>query len=83
MRGTQFAQLSALVAVAGQRASGKRPRQFRHEHLRRHGQRALRRLDPLDRLGQSDDTASAVAFLAGPDAGWIDGQTLRANGGII
>jgi 3-oxoacyl-[acyl-carrier protein] reductase len=24
-----------------------------------------------------------VAFLAGPDGAWINGQTLRANGGII
>jgi 3-oxoacyl-[acyl-carrier protein] reductase len=43
----------------------------------------LAKLAPLERLGQPDDIASAVAFLAGPDAGWIDGQTLRANGGII
>jgi 3-oxoacyl-[acyl-carrier protein] reductase len=43
----------------------------------------LAKLAPLERLGQPDDIASAVAFLAGPDAGWINGQTLRANGGII
>ena len=29
------------------------------------------------------DIAAAVAFLAGPDGAWINGQTLRANGGII
>jgi 3-oxoacyl-[acyl-carrier protein] reductase len=23
-----------------------------------------------------------VAFLAGPDAGWVNGQVLRANGGV-
>jgi 3-oxoacyl-[acyl-carrier protein] reductase len=39
---------------------------------------------PLERLGQPDDiAAAAVAFLAGPDGAWINGQTLRANGGII
>ena len=38
---------------------------------------------PLGRLGQPDDIAAAVAFLVGPDGGWINGQTLRANGGII
>jgi putative DNA-invertase from lambdoid prophage Rac len=27
--------------------------------------------------------AETVAFLAGPDGAWINGQTLRANGGII
>ena len=43
----------------------------------------LTKLAPLERLGQPEDIASAVAFLAGPDGGWINGQTLRANGGII
>jgi len=43
----------------------------------------LARLSPLERLGQPEDIANAVAFLAGPDASWINGQVLRANGGII
>jgi 3-oxoacyl-[acyl-carrier protein] reductase len=43
----------------------------------------LTKLAPLERLGQPQDIASAVAFLAGPDGGWINGQVLRANGGII
>lgn len=43
----------------------------------------LARLAPLERLGQPEDIAAAVAFLAGPDGAWINGQTLRANGGII
>ena len=43
----------------------------------------LARLAPLERLGQPQDIAAAVAFLAGPDGAWINGQTLRANGGII
>ena len=43
----------------------------------------LAKLAPLERLGQPEDIADAVAFLAGPDAGWINGQVLRANGGII
>jgi 3-oxoacyl-[acyl-carrier protein] reductase len=38
---------------------------------------------PLERLGQPEDIARAVAFLAGPDGAWINGQVLRANGGII
>lgn len=37
---------------------------------------------PLERLGTSEDIASAVAFLAGPDGRWINGQVLFANGGI-
>jgi 3-oxoacyl-[acyl-carrier protein] reductase len=41
------------------------------------------KLSPLERLGTPEDIAAAVAFLAGPDGGWINGQTLRANGGIV
>ena len=37
---------------------------------------------PLQRLGQPDDIAGVVAFLAGPDGGWVNGQVLRANGGL-
>jgi 3-oxoacyl-[acyl-carrier protein] reductase len=44
---------------------------------------ALAKLAPLERLGQPEDIAAAVAFLAGPDGAWINGQILRANGGII
>jgi 3-oxoacyl-[acyl-carrier protein] reductase len=43
----------------------------------------LAKLAPLERLGQPADIAAAVSFLAGPDGAWINGQTLRANGGII
>jgi 3-oxoacyl-[acyl-carrier protein] reductase len=43
----------------------------------------LAKLAPLERLGEPADIAATVAFLAGPDGGWINGQTLRANGGII
>jgi 3-oxoacyl-[acyl-carrier protein] reductase len=44
---------------------------------------ALAKLAPLERLGQPEDIAGAVSFLAGPDGGWINGQILRANGGVI
>ncbi len=37
----------------------------------------------LERLGEPADIASMVAFLTGPDGAWVNGQTLRANGGII
>jgi 3-oxoacyl-[acyl-carrier protein] reductase len=43
----------------------------------------LTKLSPLERLGQPEDIANTVAFLAGPDGAWINGQILRANGGII
>ena len=43
----------------------------------------LAKLAPLERLGEPSDIANTVAFLAGPDGGWVNGQVLRANGGII
>lgn len=42
----------------------------------------LRRLPPLERLGEPDDIAGVVSFLAGPDGGWVNAQVLRANGGF-
>ncbi|MGO4308035.1 SDR family oxidoreductase [Cupriavidus sp. RAF12] len=43
----------------------------------------LAKLNPLERLGTPEDIAATVSFLAGPDGGWINGQVLRANGGMI
>jgi 3-oxoacyl-[acyl-carrier protein] reductase len=40
-------------------------------------------LTALRRLGRPDDIAAVVAFLAGPDSGWITGQNIRATGGLI
>jgi len=37
---------------------------------------------PLERLGQAEDIAGVVSFLAGPDGGWVNAQVLRANGGF-
>jgi len=36
---------------------------------------------PLGRMGQPEDIASAVVFLASPDAGYITGQTIVVDGG--
>jgi 3-oxoacyl-[acyl-carrier protein] reductase len=43
----------------------------------------LAKMNPLERLGTPEDIAAVVSFLAGPDGSWINGQTLRANGGMI
>ncbi|WP_417825515.1 SDR family oxidoreductase [Thalassospira povalilytica] len=40
------------------------------------------KMPPLERLGQPEDIAGVVSFLAGTDSGWVDGQTIRANGGL-
>ena len=41
------------------------------------------KMNPLERLGTPQDIAAAVSFLAGPDGSWINGQVLRANGGMV
>ena len=38
---------------------------------------------PLAKLGQPDDIAAAVAFLASPEANYITGQTLTVDGGMV
>ncbi|HVY98546.1 MAG TPA: SDR family oxidoreductase [Dongiaceae bacterium] len=43
----------------------------------------IARMIPLGRLGQPEDIAGVVAFLASPDSGWVNGQVIRANGGAI
>jgi 3-oxoacyl-[acyl-carrier protein] reductase len=53
--------------------TGKSPEQIAH----------LSKMAPLERLGQPVDIAGAVSFLVGPDGGWVNGQTLRVNGGIV
>jgi 3-oxoacyl-[acyl-carrier protein] reductase len=42
----------------------------------------LAKLAPLERLGEPDDIANVVSFLAGQDGGWMNSQVLRANGGF-
>jgi 3-oxoacyl-[acyl-carrier protein] reductase len=37
---------------------------------------------PLGRLGQPDDVAAAVAYLASDEAAWVTGATLHVNGGM-
>ena len=43
----------------------------------------MAKMNPLQRLGTPADIAATVSFLAGPDGGWINGQVLRANGGVV
>jgi 3-oxoacyl-[acyl-carrier protein] reductase len=53
--------------------NGKTPEQIAH----------MSRMAPLERLGRPEDIAAVVSFLMGPDEAWVNGQTLRANGGIV
>ncbi|MGC4769682.1 3-oxoacyl-ACP reductase FabG [Micromonospora sp. DT44] len=54
------------------RRMGLEPDAFRHDTAAR---------VPLRRVGSPDDIAGVVAFLAGPDASYITGQTIHVDGG--
>ncbi|MEU4683291.1 SDR family oxidoreductase [Streptomyces xinghaiensis] len=43
----------------------------------------LAKAPPLERLGTPEDIAEVVAFLTGPAGRWVNGQILRANGGLV
>ena len=58
---------------APKRFYGKTPEQIAH----------MSKMAPLERLGRPEDIAGVVSFLVGPDGAWVNGQTLRANGGIV
>lgn len=43
----------------------------------------LTKAAPLERLGTTVDIARTVAFMVSDEAGWVNGQTLRVNGGMV
>jgi len=43
----------------------------------------MAKMNPMERIGTPEDIASVVSFLLGPDGGWVNGQVLRANGGMV
>ena len=43
----------------------------------------IAQMNPLGRLGEVEDIARVVSLLVSADAGWINGQVIRANGGVI
>jgi 2-hydroxycyclohexanecarboxyl-CoA dehydrogenase len=45
------------------------------------GEERLRRRYPLGRIGEPDDVAATVVFLASARSGWVTGQVLAVNGG--
>ena len=61
-----------LVETEGTHASGFTSGDFHDQYVAN---------APLGCIGQPQDIATAVAFLASPDAGWITGETLLVSGG--
>ena len=73
LAGPAYAQTQQPVPRYGEAPKDKTPQQIEH----------LAKMPPMERLAQPDDISNVVAFLVGPDAGWVDGQTLRVNGGLV
>ena len=61
-----------MVETEGLHAAGLNESDFRKQ---------IEAQTPLGRIGQPDDIAPAVVFLASPDASWITGETLFISGG--
>ncbi|OQS02891.1 short chain type dehydrogenase [Thraustotheca clavata] len=43
----------------------------------------IKSLAPAGRLGEPEDIANVIAFVASPESAWVNGQNIRANGGFI
>jgi len=56
------------------RVTGKAPAEVRAERVGR---------IPMGQIGDGDDVAAVVSFLAGPDSGYMTGQALNVTGGMI
>lgn len=77
--------LAATLAADGIRVNAVAPGTIRTrvwDH-QEGGADRLRPLYPLGRVGEPDDVAAAVAFLASADASWITGHTLPVDGGLL
>jgi meso-butanediol dehydrogenase / (S,S)-butanediol dehydrogenase / diacetyl reductase len=83
--GSLTANLAASLAADGIRVNAVAPATIRTRNWDRveGGADRLRSLYPLGRVGEPEDVAAAVAFLASSDAAWITGHTLPVDGGLL
>jgi NAD(P)-dependent dehydrogenase (short-subunit alcohol dehydrogenase family) len=58
--------------------SARSPARFEDEDFTRAWTASM----PLGRVAYPVDIAKVVAFLAGPDSGWVTGQTIATDGGV-
>jgi dihydroanticapsin dehydrogenase len=56
------------------RVTGQSPQEVREERSKR---------VPIGRIGDGDDVAAVVSFLAGPDSGYMTGQAINVTGGMV
>jgi NAD(P)-dependent dehydrogenase (short-subunit alcohol dehydrogenase family) len=77
--------LAASLAADGIRVNTVAPGTIRTRNWegQEGGADRLRHLYPLGRVGEPEDVAAAVAFLASSDAAWITGHTLPVDGGLM
>jgi meso-butanediol dehydrogenase / (S,S)-butanediol dehydrogenase / diacetyl reductase len=77
--------LAASLAADGIRVNTVAPATIRTRNWegQEGGADRFRHLYPLGRVGEPEDVAAAVAFLASSDAGWITGHTLPVDGGLM
>lgn len=77
--------LAASLAHDGVRVNAVAPGTIRTRVWDRQegGADRLEPLYPLGRVGEPEDVAAAVAFLASRDAAWITGHTLPVDGGLL
>ncbi|MEL7688879.1 SDR family oxidoreductase, partial [Citromicrobium bathyomarinum] len=43
----------------------------------------VKKMIPMGRLAEPQDISAVVSFLVSQDGGWVSGQVIRANGGIV
>jgi meso-butanediol dehydrogenase/(S,S)-butanediol dehydrogenase/diacetyl reductase len=83
--GSLTINLAASLAPDGIRVNTVAPATIRTRHWdpQEGGADRLRHLYPLGRVGEPEDVAAAVAFLASSDAAWITGHTLPVDSGLL